>query len=187
MRIISHSVSADLENLLSEYANLAHEFRGKSPQFSTDAEAWLLKVEATFKKYNFPEASKFARLSSAVVATRRGHTHNEKSRNPRSEKQFLSWQYLNEGQDVVHRYLLTERDKIEKAEGLLSQLVIIAFQKKVLDPESIKNGGANGPDQVLQILLKEQDLSIGILQMKSLVSQVDVLILLDKVLQKLSE
>jgi hypothetical protein len=187
MRVISYSLISDLQNFLDEYATLARRFREKSPQFSADAEGWLLKGEAIFKKYNLPDSSKFARLSSAVSAARRGYMHNEKNRNPRSERHFLCWQFLNDGQDIVHRYLAAEQDKFEKAENLLSQLVVIAFQKKILDTEILNQGNGNGVDQIWQTLVKESDFLSGTLHLKALISPVDVLILLDKILDKLKE
>jgi hypothetical protein len=187
MRIVSHSVSADLQNLLTEYTNLANKFREKSPQFINDVEAWLLKAEAVFKKHNFPDTSKFGRLSSAVSATRRGYLLGEKNRNPRGEKQFLCWQFLNDGQDVVHLYLLKEVDKLEKAESLLSQLIVIAFQKKILDSEFLKGNKGNETAQTWQKLAQEQDFSSGVLQLKLMISQIDILILLDKINDKLKD
>ncbi|MBK8196574.1 MAG: hypothetical protein IPK76_26515 [Lewinellaceae bacterium] len=183
MRIISHAVNTDLQNLLTEYAVLAHQFRQKSPQFIAEAEVWLLKAEAVFKKHNFPDVSKLARLSSSVAAARRGHMQAEKTRNPRSEKQFQCWQFLNEGHDLLHRYLMTEQDKLERAEGLIAQLVVIAFQKKILDIDTLNQGKIDA-SRAWQMLAAQQDFFGATLQLKALISPIDIIVLLDKVLDK---
>lgn len=187
MRKICHSVCADLQDLLNEYATLAHQFRNRALQFNVDAEVWILKAEEVFNKHKLLEKSKLAHIAGSIAAVRRGHLNTEKSKSLRTEKNFQCWQLLNEGQDLVFRSLAAENEKIEKSENLLTQLIIIGMQKKLFDFDFLNVVDLNRTEQIRQVLFTEPDFSSGILQLKSLISQVDIIILLDKILDNLSE
>ena len=192
MRRISHHLIFDMKQVLDDYTILIEKYIKKDPGFYSGSEMWLEKAGLVLKKFNLIEHSSFAKLRGQIKIIRKkpGLSNLDNKEVPyarKSEKTLQCFHLINQGQDLIKKVFFSENEKTEKAEGIISQILILALQKGIIDLHALKERTPDMVESAWQKISLEEGFLSAIYQVKNLISRVDIVILLDKLIDNFLE
>jgi phospholipase/lecithinase/hemolysin len=188
MKVIQTQLADQLTALLEESSVLVNLYATEDAGFTRKLLEWLQKGEAVLTQHHKPQVSVLAGIRACTVAAGRGVYDKNRFVIERGQSRkviaAITAIAFNQAQDILQDILQQAFNLIEKAEGIVKQVLLVAYQKQLLQPI------LQGPGTISQklnaiwaMLLLNAELDLGAKQILSHVSYPDALRLIETVLE----
>ena len=179
-RTIGVSFEKELRTILLESTRLSDLYQSRDPGFISGLQKWLIRSEALLKQHDRAEASELAGIRIRVTSIERGNSENGRASNRKVRLGQLA-QLLPAAQEVLQRVLYRLQERLEKAREVVGQVVGIGFEVGLIQQMSFESGSDNAKLNALASALSQlEHTRNGVIQVKMLVTYVDLLVLLDQ-------
>lgn len=181
MRIVNYE---EIKRLLFEIPRLIDLFEERSHLFSKKTKYWLKKAEDILKKNNLVITSSLAVLRGQLISAERGMIpegivfHGKTSKNKLRDAVAAS--VLQKANDIIHSAVKETENKIEKANTLIKNLVVLAEKKGIIHKNLVFENHSEMLKSIWNLMDSDQDLVSGTTSLNGLVGKYDAMILLDR-------
>lgn len=183
MHIVNYE---EIVRLLYEIPKLIDLFEERSHSFTQDAKDWLKKGEDILKKNNLALTSSIAVLRGQLISAERGVfqegivLHGRTSKNKLRDTTAAN--ILQKANDIIHSAIKETENKIEKANTLVKNLIVLAEKKGIINKNIVFDNHSEMLKSIWNAMDSDQDLVSGTTSLTGLVGKYDSMILIDRVL-----
>ncbi|MCJ8152625.1 hypothetical protein MKJ01_02470 [Chryseobacterium sp. SSA4.19] len=174
MRKSQFILVSQLKEKLQEFPGIVSSLEKKDPHFIDKIMWWLKASEDIFSTYNISEVSEIAGFRSKIIAARitEGRGVNIKKNQIKAASDVLY-----DIQNTVLTVLTPYERKISECREIVKQLLVLTAQTRT----QIYHQSLPFEDFIKKIwmyILSENDLRMGAIKLKSLLSEMDILMLM---------
>lgn len=173
----------ELQALLLHLPELVQRYEEKDAAFVELAKEWLRAAEELLVRNSLPVAGAVAGLRGAVISAERGFvpagvaTPGTTSRRLRD---FAAAEALRRAEELVSGALRQDAAQLQDAEGVMRQMVVVAYYKGLLDVGATDDSRTDVLQLLWSRLLADPDLIQGAVRVSGLVGLPTALALLDR-------
>lgn len=174
MRKSQFILVSQLKEKLQEFPGIVSSLEKKDPYFIDKIMLWLKASEDIFSTYNISEVSEIAGFRSKIIAARitEGRGVNIKKNQVKAASGILY-----DIQNSVLTVLTPYERKISECREIVKQLLVLTAQTRT----QIYDENLPFEDFIKKIwlyILSENDLRMGAIKLKSLISEMDIIMLM---------
>ena len=174
MRKSQFILVSQLKEKLQEFPGIVSSLEKKDPYFIDQIMLWLKASEDIFSTYNISEVSEIAGFRSKIIAARitEGRGVNIKKNQIKAASGILY-----DIQNSVLTVLTPYERKISECREIVKQLLVLTAQTRT----QIYDENLPFEDFIKKIwlyILSENDLKMGAIKLKSLLSEMDIIMLM---------
>lgn len=164
---------SQLKEKLMGFPEVVSSLEKKDPHFVEKIMTWLKSAEDIFSTHNISEVSEMAGFRGKILA---GKISDERGINIRRTQTKIAANILYDAQSIVLHVLTPHERKMDECRDITKQLLALAAQAKTLhyNPE---NNFEDFVRQVWNYVLYDNDLKIGGIKLKSMLSEMDIIML----------
>ncbi|MHB1419533.1 MAG: hypothetical protein ACYCX4_08055 [Bacillota bacterium] len=166
--------------------SLVHLFEQKESHFFDSVLAWLGKLEKLLENNRNKLCSDIAILRGTLISIERGRAPEgitfTRSKSQRKVMDAAAVDALKKANELITGMIQGPLAQINEAERLIRQIVPIAELKGLLNPSGASPDHSANLKEIWRQLLADPELAAVGIHIKGLVSNNDVLILLDRVM-----
>ncbi|MCJ7934196.1 MAG: hypothetical protein MUW56_11310 [Chryseobacterium sp.] len=165
---------SQLKEQLLEFPGIVTSLEKKDPFFIEKMVSWLKTVEDILSTHTISEVSEIAGFRSKILA---GKISDERGFNTKKNQLKITANLLYDAQNCVLNVLLPHEGKMNECREITKQILALTAQTKALHytPE-IKF--EDFIQKVWWYILSDQDLKIGGVKLKSMLSEMDIIMLI---------
>lgn len=182
---MKHSITLFIdkaEEMIREVSDIANLSSDNISNFAHALELWLIKAEQLFKEYNHGEQALLAALRpSVILAGCAGAIDtNDAITGRRKRRKALLAEYLKQSVDFFYRPYAREKEKVNEANDIVRQVVLVALQTGLLNNVSLTLPiKAEQLVEIQNLLYTDDELSKGINRTLAIIAYPDLLRLID--------
>lgn len=165
---------SQLKERLQEFPKIVSSLEKKDPFFIEKTLSWLKSAEDILSTYNISEVSEIAGLRSKILA---GKLSDERGFNTKKNQIKIAANLLYDSQNCVINVLLPHEGKMNECRDITKQILAVAAQKKGLH-YTTEIDFNDFVQKVWWYILADNDLKIGGVKLKSLLSEMDIIMLI---------
>lgn len=165
---------SQLKEKLQEFPNIVSNLEKKDPFFIEKILSWLTSVEEIFSTNNISEVSEVAGFRAKILA---GRFSDERGFNTKKNQIKIAANLLYDAQNCVINVLLPHEGKMNECRDITKQILALTVQKKGLNYTNEIDFN-DFVQRVWWYILSDSDLKIGGVKLKSMLSEMDIIMLI---------
>ena len=178
---MKHSITLFIdkaEEMIREVSDIANLSNDNISNFAHALELWLIKAEQLFKEYNHGEQALLAAVRPSVILAGCAGAIDTNGR--RKRRKALLAEYLKQSVDFFYRPYAREKEKVDEANDIVRQVVLVALQTGLLNNVSLTLPiKAEQLVEIQNLLYTDDELSKGINRTLAIIAYPDLLRLID--------
>ncbi|MCU7614368.1 hypothetical protein N0B16_07950 [Chryseobacterium sp. GMJ5] len=165
---------SQLKEKLQGFPAIVSSLETKDPYFVEKVFSWLKAAEDIFSTYNISEVSEIAGFRSKILASK---LSDERGANTKKNQVKTAAANLYTIQNTVLNVLLPYEHKMNECRSIVKQLLVLAIQTGTLQYDH-EMSFEDFVKKVWQYILSNPNLISGAIQLKSALSETDIIMLI---------
>ncbi|MBT2621674.1 MULTISPECIES: hypothetical protein [Chryseobacterium] len=165
---------SQLKEKLQEFPKIVSYLEKKDPFFTDKILSWLKSIEEIFSTNNISEVSEVAGFRAKILA---GKFSDERGFNTKKNQIKIAANLLYDAQNCVINVLLPHEGKMNECRDITKQILALTAQQKGLHYTN-EMDFHDFVQKVWWYILSDNDLKIGGVKLKSMLSEMDIIMLI---------